>query len=110
MGRCSQVIASISADAGTELQEAQQQHILKLLLGNAESEEECRHVVAECTGRLSLLNPQLVLPQLKVGAMHATSTSSASTGSTASSALPLPEMDLLRLLQMDVVRAVAVRF
>lgn len=67
--RISQVIASItkgSKSGGVQLQQAEQEHILKLLLGNCESEEECRNVVAECAGRLALLNPMLVLPQLQV--------------------------------------------
>eukprot|EP00967_Tisochrysis_lutea_P045632 scaffold55359_cov18-Tisochrysis_lutea.AAC.4 len=37
-----------------------QAQVLSLLLGSAEGEEECRTVVAECLGRLSLLSPEKV--------------------------------------------------
>ncbi|EFJ52089.1 hypothetical protein VOLCADRAFT_79240 [Volvox carteri f. nagariensis] len=38
--------------------------VLSLLFNAAESEEECRNVVAECAGRLALLHPAKVLPAL----------------------------------------------
>lgn len=57
--------AEATRSAGA-MSEAQQQEVLRLLLGAAgESEEECRAVVAECLGSLALLNGQLVLPALR---------------------------------------------
>eukprot|EP00192_Tetraselmis_astigmatica_P000226 CAMPEP_0117662728 /NCGR_PEP_ID=MMETSP0804-20121206/8205_1 /TAXON_ID=1074897 /ORGANISM="Tetraselmis astigmatica, Strain CCMP880" /LENGTH=1235 /DNA_ID=CAMNT_0005469641 /DNA_START=95 /DNA_END=3802 /DNA_ORIENTATION=- len=60
-----EVIASITKGGGLALERRQQEHILDLLLANCESEEECRNVVAECAGRLALLNPEFVLPKLQ---------------------------------------------
>jgi len=63
-----EVIASVTkgtASGGARLEQAQQEHILQLLLKNCESEEECRNVVAECAGSLALLNPSFVIPQLQ---------------------------------------------
>lgn len=44
---------------------AQRDEILKLLMASVDREEECRAVVAECLGHLSLLSPEAILPTLK---------------------------------------------
>ena len=50
-----------------ELQPAELDKVLALLFSHAESEEEgVRNVVAECVGRLALLEPERLLPALKV--------------------------------------------
>ncbi|GIL73243.1 hypothetical protein Vretimale_4847 [Volvox reticuliferus] len=52
--------ASKAAELGPEMAD----QVLSLLFDAAESEEECRNVVAECAGRLALLHPGKVLPAL----------------------------------------------
>lgn len=39
--------------------------VLSLLLASCDGEEECRNVVAECLGHLSLLAPDRVVPVLQ---------------------------------------------
>lgn len=41
--------------------------MLELLLASSRGEEECRNVVAECSGRLALLHPSEVLARLRGG-------------------------------------------
>ncbi|GLI69131.1 hypothetical protein VaNZ11_013686 [Volvox africanus] len=52
--------ASKAAELGPEMAD----QVLSLLFDAAESEEECRNVVAECAGRLALRHPGKVLPAL----------------------------------------------
>ncbi|GIL42737.1 hypothetical protein Vafri_669 [Volvox africanus] len=62
------VISTLASPAGaskaTELGPEMADQVLSLLFNAAESEEECRNVVAECAGRLALLHPGKVLPAL----------------------------------------------
>lgn len=67
-----QVIARQSMDGeakgNMDLQDADVQKILSLLFTHCESEEEgVRNVVAECLGKLALIEPEKLVPALKVG-------------------------------------------
>lgn len=64
-----QVIARQSMDkAGqAEFQESNVEKILNLLFNHCQSEEEgVRNVVAECLGKIALIDPQKLVPTLKV--------------------------------------------
>lgn len=64
-----QVIARQSTDkAGqSELQDSNVDKILALLFNHCESEEEgVRNVVAECLGKIALIEPRKLIPALKV--------------------------------------------
>uniref|UniRef100_A0A7S3QNX2 TATA-binding protein interacting (TIP20) domain-containing protein n=1 Tax=Dunaliella tertiolecta TaxID=3047 RepID=A0A7S3QNX2_DUNTE len=61
----SEVITTCSEQTNLLLSQDDQAQVLSLLLGSAEGEEECRTVVAECLGRLSLLSPEKVLAELR---------------------------------------------
>lgn len=64
-----QVIARHSVDkAGQiEFQDTDVEKILKLLFNHCESEEEgVRNVVAECLGKIALIEPKKLVPALKV--------------------------------------------
>ncbi|KXZ56874.1 hypothetical protein GPECTOR_1g789 [Gonium pectorale] len=62
------VISTLASPAGAatagQLGPDMADQVLSLLFGAAESEEECRNVVAECAGRLALLHGDKVLPAL----------------------------------------------
>lgn len=67
-----EVIARQSMDGeakgNMDLQDADVQKILSLLFTHCESEEEgVRNVVAECLGKLALIEPEKLVPALKVG-------------------------------------------
>lgn len=62
-----QVIACGSSAGQIELGEANVMRILALLLTHSQSDEEgVRNVVAECLGKLILIDPATVLPALQV--------------------------------------------
>ncbi|KAK9816878.1 hypothetical protein WJX72_006469 [[Myrmecia] bisecta] len=67
-----EVIVSLATtgDPNKQLAAQHKDQVLALLLGNSESEEECRLVVAECAGHLALLDPGL-LPRLHALTRHA---------------------------------------
>eukprot|EP01018_Ginkgo_biloba_P019172 Gb_04165 [translate_table: standard] len=63
-----EVIARQSADEAGQvhLQDANVDKILKLLFNHCESEEEgVRNVVAECLGKIALIEPEKLVPELK---------------------------------------------
>jgi cullin-associated NEDD8-dissociated protein 1 len=61
-----QVIVRQSVDKA-EFQDSSVEKILKLLFNHCESEEEgVRNVVAECLGKIALIEPAKLVPALKV--------------------------------------------
>lgn len=61
-----QVIVRQSVEK-SEFQESSVETILKLLFNHCESDEEgVRNVVAECLGKIALIEPAKVVPALKV--------------------------------------------
>lgn len=61
-----QVIVRQSGDK-SEFQDSSVEKILKLLFNHCESEEEgVRNVVAECLGKIALIEPVKLVPALKV--------------------------------------------
>lgn len=61
-----QVIVRQSVDKA-EFQESNVETILELLFNHCESEEEgVRNVVAECLGKIALIEPAKIIPALKV--------------------------------------------
>lgn len=65
-----QVIVRQSVDKA-EFQDSSVEKILKLLFNHCESEEEgVRNVVAECLGKIALIEPVKLIPALKVFPQH----------------------------------------
>ncbi|KMZ65955.1 Cullin-associated NEDD8-dissociated protein [Zostera marina] len=67
-----EVIARQSSDKSgkTELQDSNVEKILRLLFNHCESEEEgVRNVVAECLGKIALIEPKKLVPELKARTM-----------------------------------------
>lgn len=70
-----QVIVRQSVDKA-EFQDSSVEKILKLLFNHCESEEEgVRNVVAECLGKVALIEPAKLVPALKVFQQMTLSTS-----------------------------------
>ncbi|GAX78344.1 hypothetical protein CEUSTIGMA_g5786.t1 [Chlamydomonas eustigma] len=59
-----EVLGSGSSNSAT-ISSGDLTQVLQLLLGNCDGEEECRTVVAECLGKLTLLHPTEVLKELQ---------------------------------------------
>jgi hypothetical protein len=65
-----QVIVRQSVDKA-EFQESSVEKILNLLFNHCESEEEgVRNVVAECLGKIALIEPVKLVPALKVSELY----------------------------------------
>lgn len=65
-----QVIVRQSVDKA-EFQESSVEKILNLLFNHCESEEEgVRNVVAECLGKIALIEPAKLVPALKVSDLY----------------------------------------
>jgi len=65
-----QVIVRQSVDKA-EFQETSVEKILNLLFNHCESEEEgVRNVVAECLGKIALIEPVKLVPALKVSELY----------------------------------------
>lgn len=66
---CQQVIVRQSVD-NAEFQDSSVDKILNLLFNHCESDEEgVRNVVAECLGKIALIEPGKLVPALKVQLM-----------------------------------------